>query len=130
MSSRYSAHFSARELQCPQTEIIQLAKGFLDELEALRREYDAPMRVTSCCRSQPYNNEILGHRTSFHMFDNPHYNTDTCAIDIIRPAGPLLHRLVAIATQRSWSIGIDRQFIHLDMRSRYAELPARIFIYG
>lgn len=122
-------HFTVEELQCPDSGIIQLCYGFDDELEALRTAYGEPMFINSACRDPEYNRRIGGHYRSLHMFENEYHGTDTCAVDIIRPAGPELARLVKHALNLNWSVGIANTFIHLDQRTKYAGLKQRIYSY-
>ncbi|MDP6254135.1 MAG: hypothetical protein QGG45_05540 [Alphaproteobacteria bacterium] len=44
-------HFSRSELACPTTDELRLATGFGEALERLRVELDAPIYLTSACRS-------------------------------------------------------------------------------
>ncbi len=125
----FSPHFSKRELACPLTGEIKLQEGFIDDLEELRVEYGLPMSVTSGCRSQAHNAVVGGHPHSLHMIDNEHHDTDTCAVDISRPRGPDLLKLVKIAIGKGWSIGIADTFIHLDMRSKYTNRQPTIYTY-
>lgn len=134
ISKLYSDHFTYEELQCPLSKEIECQPGFIFELEKLRKEYAKPMLVTSCCRSEARNKMIGGHPKSLHMMENPFYQVggkplQTCAIDIQRPDGVSLYRLIAIAVQNSWTVGVSDTFIHLDMRSRFLEMPPRIYTY-
>lgn len=107
-----------------------LADGFLNALELLRIGYDRPMIITSGCRSPEHNAAIGGHPRSLHLTENPHHNLQgACAVDIKRPVGSDLHRLLHAATSLGWSIGIAKTFVHLDKRSRYTPLPPVIYTY-
>ena len=44
-------HFSRSELACPTTGEVRLASGFGEALEQLRIKFDAPIYLTSACRS-------------------------------------------------------------------------------
>lgn len=126
--------FTRAELACPTSGEIKFCPGFLPELKALRVEYDAPMTVTSGCRSDEHN-EWLQRRgykaspNSFHLIGNEKYGTDTCAIDVARPNGPACHRLITVASARGWTIGVAKTFIHLDLRVKYTDLPPTIYDY-
>jgi len=123
--------FSPDELYCKGSGDGVLADGFAENLKRLRLSYEKPMFVTSCCRSKKHNNDIGGNPRSFHIYDDPYYPTGgTCAIDIKRPAdGALLHRLISLATGQGWSIGIADNFVHLDRRTDYTDLPRVIYFY-
>lgn len=129
MTDRISPHFTRAELACKGTGRIAFAPGFIPALEYLREAYDSPMIVTSGCRAASYNKQIGGHSRSLHMIANPHWGCDTCAIDIARPSGPDLHRLVHLATTMGWAIGIDDTFVHLDLRKKIIGLEPVIFTY-
>ena len=48
-------YFSEKELQCPTSKDIVLAKGFLNCLINLRENVGEPLQITSCCRSAEHN---------------------------------------------------------------------------
>lgn len=130
----FSPHFSFEELACPTAKIIVVAHGFIEKLEYLRCQYGRPMAVQSGCRSDERNNWLLlrgypASPNSLHLINNRKYGTQTCAIDIERPAGPKLHRLISIAAPLGWSVGIAKGFIHLDLRAHYSTLPPTIYDY-
>lgn len=122
-------YFTDEELACPTTGLLITEDGFLEELDELRHEYGSPMVVTSCCRSLEHNTKVGGHPTSFHLIGNSKYGTNTCAIDIKRPEGPRLFRLLKLASKRDWTIGIADTFVHLDLRSRYTDRLPTVYTY-
>lgn len=129
-----SRFFTAEELACPTSGEVKLAEGFLEVLDDLRRRYNFPMVVTSCCRSREHNKNLIdqgfqAHPTSLHMIDNPKWKIDTCAIDIKRPDSAKLWHLVNLATTFGWSVGIATTFIHLDRRYQYTRLPNKVYTY-
>lgn len=124
-----SKHFTRAELACRGSGELKLADGFLEALEALREVYGYPMVVTSCCRSVAHNKAIGGHPRSLHLIGNPHWGTDTCALDIQRPSGDRLHKLISFALRQGWSVGLAGDFVHLDRRSRYLQLPPTFYTY-
>ena len=134
MSDNISKHFTKLEMACPASGEVKFQGDFIDRLEQLRESYDKPMMVTSGCRTLAYN-DVLKSRgyaaseNSFHLIGNPKYGTDTCAVDISRPQGDALHRLVHIATGMGWTVGIAKTFIHLDLRARYTDLPPVVYNY-
>ena len=100
--TRFSEHFTREELACPTSGKLILAPGFIEALEFLRVNYDHPMAVTSGCRSDEHNDWLKsrGYKASpnsFHLIGNEKYGTDTCAVDIKRPDGERLWRLVKAA---------------------------------
>jgi len=44
-------HFSHSELACPTTDQVRLATSFGEAVEKLRIKLDAPIYLTSACRS-------------------------------------------------------------------------------
>ena len=131
--STYSDHFTVAELACPTSGQITLADGFIDDLEALRRAYGRPMAVTSACRSGEHNEwlQARGYAASpnsLHLIGNAKYDTDTCAVDIKRPAGGDLAQLIEIACPRAgrWA-GQDLR--PPDRRERYTSLNRTFYTY-
>ncbi len=75
-------HFSRSELACPTTDELRLATGFGEALERLRVELDAPIYLSSACRSPTHNAKVGGHPRSLHLVVNSHWGTGgCCAID-------------------------------------------------
>ncbi len=126
----YISHFTYGELACPATSKIILAQGFADRLVDLRKEFNRQMLVTSACRSKEYNRKIGGHYRSLHVYDLPSHPTGgCCAVDIKMVNGSTKGDLISLAWQSGWSIGIHRDFLHLDRRSDYTELVQTVFTY-
>lgn len=129
-----SPHFTFREFADPTTGRVRLAPGFLAKLERLREYYGKPMIVTGGCRSAAHNNWLkrrgyAASPNSLHLMDNPKYKCATCALDIARPNGADLHKLVRIASGHCWTVGIAPTFIHLDQRRMFTELPPVVYTY-
>jgi hypothetical protein len=57
-------HFSRSELACPTTGEVRLAPGFGKALKQLRLKLDAPIYLTSACRSPGHNATVRGHPRS------------------------------------------------------------------
>ena len=131
MGNRYFIpHFTYGELACPATNKIVLAKGFADNLVNLREHFNKPMPLTSACRSKEYNRKIGGHYRSLHVYDFPAHPTGgNSAVDVKMTNGSTKGDLVCLAWQLGWSVGIHRDFLHLDRRSDYTQLPQAIFTY-
>jgi hypothetical protein len=126
----YIPYFTAKELACKATGKIALAPGFADKLIELRVKLTQPMAVTSCCRSKEYNRQIGGNPRSFHIYDQPYYPTDgACAIDIAITNGTIRGKLIHLAWEQGWSVGIHKSFIHLDRRVDYTNLKQITFFY-
>jgi hypothetical protein len=114
--------FSHDELACRHCGRGLLAPGFGPRLIYLRLALDLPMTVTSACRCAVHNRAVGGHERSLHVFDAPAHETGgTAAIDIAMRDGVYNHRLVTIAGNLGWAVGINfaSRFIHLDRRVDY-----------
>ena len=124
-------HFSRSELACPTTDELRLAAGFGEALERLRVKLDAPIHLTSACRSPMHNAKVGGHPRSLHLTVNEHWGTGgTCAVDIVATEGEYKAKLITLALDQDWSVGVVSNFIHLDRRSRYRGLPQVLYHYG
>lgn len=125
-----SSYFQYSELACKATGIVKLAPGFAAKLNQLREKWGRPMIVNSCCRSKLHNDEIKANPRSFHIYDYPHYQTKgSCAIDIKIKDPHLRGKLASLAWSCGWSIGINKNFIHLDRRTDYTKLKQTLFLY-
>ena len=123
-------HFSRSELACPTTDQVRLATGFGEALGRLRVELDAPMHLTSACRSPMHNAKVRGHPRSLHLVVNSLWGTGgTCAVDVAATDGQYRAKLISLALDQEWSVGVASNFIHLDQRSRYTELPQVVYHY-
>ena len=123
-------HFSYSELACPTTDQVRLAAGFGEALERLRVELDAPIYLTSACRSPLHNAKVDGHPRNLHLIINGHWGTGgTCAVDVVANDGEFKAKLITLALDQDWSVGVASNFIHLDQRSRYCGLPQVVYHY-
>jgi hypothetical protein len=126
----YIPYFTKEELACRSSGGLLLADGFAEKLLQLRTEFSRPMPVTSCCRSREYNHKISSTPNSFHIYDHPRHGfIGTCAINIAikNPTGK--GDLMSLAWHLGWSIGFNKNFLHLDRRSDYTELKPVVFVY-
>ena len=124
-------HFSGSELACPTTGEVRLASSFGEVLEQLRIKFDAPIYLTSACRSPSHNAKVRGHPCSLHLTINEHHTTGgTCAVDAVATDGQYRAKLITLALDQDWSVGVVSNFIHLDRRSRYRGLPQVLYHYG
>jgi hypothetical protein len=124
-------HFSHSELACPTTGELRLASGFGEALERLRVELDAPIYLSSACRSPNHNAKVGGHPHSLHLTVNDHWGTGgCCAFDAVATDGGYRAKIISLALDQEWSVGVASNFIHLDQRSRYCGLPQVLYHYG
>lgn len=123
--------FAHKELACRKTRKVILAPGFGDALIALRVAFDQSMLVSSCCRSEEHNRTMTpkGHPRSLHVYDKSPRGPGTKAIDIRTPNIIYARKLVEIAFQKGWSVGVSKHFVHLDRRD-FVNLPQGLFGYG
>jgi len=127
-------YFQESELACPTTGVVQLEEGFANDLDELREAYGHPIVVTSACRTEEHNEWLQARgypasNNSLHLIDNEKYGTDTCAIDMKRPDGVLLVKLFQTALSLGWTIGLAKNFVHLDKREKYTDLAQIIYSY-
>ena len=123
-------HFSHSEPACRTTDQVRLAAGFGKALERLRVELDEPIYLTSACRSPLHNAKINGHPQSLHLVVNSLWGTGgTCAVDVTANNGEFKAKLITLALDQEWSVGVASNFIHLDQRSRYCGLPQVVYHY-
>jgi len=123
-------HFSRSELACPMTDELRLATGFGEALERLRVELDAPIYLTSACRSPIHNTKVDGHPRSLHLTVNEYWGTGgCCAVDVVATDGEYRAKIISQALDQEWSVGVASNFIHLDQRSRYCGLPQVVYHY-
>ena len=109
---------------------MRLAAGFGEALERLRVELNEPMHLTSACRSPLHNAKINGHPQSLHLVVNSLWGTGgTCAVDVGSIGGEFKAKLISLALDQEWSVGVASNFIHLDQRSHYTELPQVVYHY-
>ena len=102
-------HFSRSELACPTTDQVRL-----------RVELDAPMHLTSVCRSLLHNAKVRGRPRSLYLIVNGHRGTGgTCAVNVVANDGKFKDKLITLALNQDWSVGVASHFIHLNQRSRY-----------
>ena len=124
-------HFSHSELACPTTDQVRLASGFGEALEHLRVELDEPIYLNNACRSPSHNVKVRGHPRSLHLTINEHHTTGgTCAVDAVATDGRYRAKLITLALDQEWSVGVASNFSHLDRRSRYCGLPQVLYHYG
>ena len=123
-------HFSHSELACPTTDQVRLAAGFGEALERLRVELDEPIYLNSACRSPMHNAKVDGHPRSLHLVINSHWGAGgCCAVDAAATDGGCRVKIITLALNQDWSVGVASNSIHLDQRSRYCGLPQVVYHY-
>ena len=71
-------YYSHSEPACPTTDQVRLATGFGEALEKLRIKLDAPIYLTSACRSSSHNAKVNSHPRSLHLIVNGHWEHLRC----------------------------------------------------
>ncbi|MDP7601957.1 MAG: D-Ala-D-Ala carboxypeptidase family metallohydrolase [Rhodospirillales bacterium] len=95
-------HFSRSELACPTTDELRLATGFG---ERLRVELDAPIYLSSACRSPSHNAKVGGHPRSLHLTVNEYWGTGgCCAVDAVATDGEYRAKIISQALDQDWSV--------------------------
>ena len=123
-------HFSRSELAYTTTGEVRLASGFGEALEQHRIKFDAPIYLTSACRSPSHNVMVRGHPRSLHLVVNSHWGTGgSCAVGIASTDGQYRTKLIPLALDLEWSVSVASNFIHLDQRIRYCKLPQVVYHY-
>jgi hypothetical protein len=113
-------HFTKDELQCKcGCTLAQFQPGFLDELELLRTVFGRPMRITSACRCSDHNARVSPQAPlrSLHIGNRETRpgHKGTLAVDVA-VFGEDKGDLFAVAWRRGWSVGWNKNFLHLDRR--------------
>lgn len=90
---------------------------FLVALEVLREVFNRPMSISSGSRCALWNAHEGGRPHSEHLVGQ--------AADVFSPDGIYARALVSHALALGFSIGVGKNFIHIDMR----ELPPVLFGY-
>ena len=81
-------------------------------------------------RSPLHNAKVNGHPQSLHLVINSLWAIGgTCAVDVAATDGQYRAKLIALALDQKWSVGVASNFIHLDQRTRYCELPQVVYHY-
>lgn len=97
---------------------------FTVKLQNFRNAFNHPMIITSGIRTPEWNKKIGGTPTSFHVAQNPR-STGWCAVDVSTRGwdDDLIHKLIYLAGQHGWTVGVYERHIHLDLRSIFATEP-------
>lgn len=119
-------YFSETELKCKNSGKLILADGFAEKLLDLRLKWNQPMIINSACRSTEHNAIVGGASNSYHICDDE--RGGCLAVDVRCHDGRSRIELVKLAIELGWSVGVNKAFIHLDMRSLLGIQPV-LFTY-
>ena len=123
-------NFTDKEIACPCCGQIVLAKGMEEKTVELRTKLNAKMIINSFCRCIFHNAEVGGHPCSLHLTVNPKWKTyGNCAMDVKKGTDAYNDKLIKLALELGWSVGLANSFIHLDRRIDYTELPQIVYYY-
>lgn len=114
--------FPTQELACKHCGSVRLNLDFAAALIALRYAWDGPLNPTSVCRCPEHNKIVGGHPRSLHLTINPAHKTfGTAAVDIFWANWPASKQLkfCKLAWRLGFSIGLNRDFCHLDLRAGF-----------
>lgn len=115
-------NFSDTETSCKCGCGLSLEPVFLDILQAMRKEYGAPLKVTSGARCPAYNAQV-----SETGLNGPH--TLGLAADIAIASNLERYVLLGLALKRGiHRIGLARSFMHFDISPNHP--PNRIWLYS
>ena len=72
-------------------------------------------------RSPLHNAKVNGHPQSLHLVINSLWAIGgTCAVDVAATDGQYRAKLITLALDQEWSVGVASSFVHLDQRSASA----------
>lgn len=115
---RLSKNFTETELKCSKSGVVQFHDGFIDDLQELRDLYGRPIVINSGCRSKAYQAELNPKApNSYHVYDINHGGRNgALAVDVKMTDSANRWDLIACAVELGWSIGVYKNFLHLDRR--------------
>lgn len=119
-------YFTENELKCRGSGKLILAEGFAGKLLELRLAYNKPMIINSACRSTTHNASAGGAPNSYHICDDD--RGGCMAVDVRCNNGLDRLELVKLGIELNWSIGVNKAFIHMDLRSLLG-IPQLLFTY-
>lgn len=88
----------------------KMSMWFLKKLDKLRHEFGLPMVLSSSYRSPSYNDVVGGKPKSMHLKGR------AVDIDASRYSGAQKAKLVKLALEMGFSVGVSKDMIHLDDR--------------
>ena len=112
--------FTKQELQCKcGCELANFHPGVLDGLSALRMAFGKPMQLSSACRCLKHNMAVspMAPKGSLHIgdYEAKPGQKGSMAFDVL-VSGADKGKLFALAWSKEWSIGWNKNFLHLDGR--------------
>ncbi len=110
-------NFSLSEFMCPCCKRVMLHPKLLKLLVNLRKTYGEPVIINSGYRCEPYNKQVGGVPTSYHLFG--------MAADIYIRNIPLMELAIQADLVGFKGIGIYNTFLHLDVRPTKARWDNR-----
>jgi len=108
---KLSKNFHADEFSCKcgcNLTGINMDEAFIDLLQKIRAQIDFPLIVTSGLRCKAHNARVNGSPRSKHLLG---IAADFYIVDAINR-----YELVEFAIDYGLSVGVGKDFIHLDMR--------------
>lgn len=124
-------YFTAGEMACQGTGVIKIDPMLQIHLPYLREAWGKPLIINSGCRTPEHNAKVGGHKNSFHLTENPKYQTKGCAAVDISWRGwdqEVRESFVTMAQNYGWNVGIASTFVHIDRGQDYGK-PELIFDY-
>lgn len=115
----YAPYFSQEEFDCTHTGKCDMLKSTMDRLLLVRKEFNAPMNISSGYRDPSHPIEAAK--------DEPGAHTLGCSVDVLVAGGDAI-RLVQIALKHGFTgIGVQqkgaKRFIHLDDYEGSSSMP-------
>ena len=118
-------YFSREEIACPCCGNTYMKNGFLQAVVELRVAYGHGVVPNSVCRCRKYNASLSKRKSasgkklkpakaSSHISEKNH---PCCAIDWPVSGGARKYKLVQLAMRLGFSVGVYKNFLHLDKRS-------------
>ena len=117
MDSFLSKNFKVSEIACPCCGKINVDPQFIDQLQQLRNVLNKPFKINSAYRCERHNREVGGVINSYHRKGS--------AVDVSTKSWKSSELFMLISKSIEYGfggIGIDRNFIHLDLRKGDAKL--------
>ena len=87
----------------------EMDRDLLLKLDLLRAIVNEPLYITSSYRSESYNKSVGGSKTSYHLQGR--------AVDLSCTNGTLRAKIVKAALKYRLSVGVAKNFIHIDNRT-------------
>lgn len=105
-----SLFFTPDEFKChckyADCDAVDMDPAFLRDLNTLRNVFGLPMLLRSAVRCRRHNKDIGGEDDSWHPKGK--------AVDVHCPDGVYMLKLVKLALQMGFRVGIRKRMVHLD----------------